>query len=218
MTPRQRFLEQRRMKQNLAFAISSAVMLVAALLSVLVFVGIIPIPFGNEFSRAVKFAQPGDMPCPAEGARPVDPASINVQVLNATDRQGIAGEATTMLTAAGFKPMEPGNSNVGYPGVVEIDAGPRAINEAYTVARFFPKSKVSLTAATDKTVTVVLGTFYTGPLSAEETQKIVESKSPLVAPQSCLNLDPDQLADLAEQSGAQSGAQLGAQSGSSKKK
>lgn len=213
LTPRQRFLKERQRRQNLVFAVTGAVMAAVALLSVLVLSGLVPVPFADGFSKATKYAEAGSVPCPLEGAAPVAASSITVQVLNTTSRQGIASEATTMLENAGYAPLEAGNSTPEYAGVVEIDAGPAGVNDAYTVARFFPKSKVVLTEATDKTVTVLLGTFYDGPLAADALKRTMESTAALAAPKTCLPLSEEDAA-RASSTAPESGAQSDAQSGS----
>lgn len=208
LTPRQRFLKARQRRQALTFAMTGAILAVVAIVSALVLAGIVPVPIGNEFSRAVKYAAPGDVPCPTSTAL-VDPAGIRVQILNATSRPGLASDATTMLSTAGYTPLEPGNTVSEYPGKVEIDVGPNAVDAAYTVARFFPGSKVVLTESTDATVTVLLGNFYDGPLSADDVQRIIDSRDPIRAPKNCVAVNTDDEGD-AEQS-AQSGEQSGAE-------
>ncbi|MDK7160457.1 LytR family transcriptional regulator, partial [Pauljensenia sp. UMB3104] len=96
LSPRQRFLQERQRRQNMTFAVTIVIMLVLALLSALILTGIVSAPFGNSFSKAEKFATSGKVPCPPEKALPVDPASVKVQVLNTTSRQGIASDATEM--------------------------------------------------------------------------------------------------------------------------
>lgn len=217
LTPRERFLKERQRKQNLIFAVTTAVMAALVLLSLLVLTGLIPVPIGDEFSKATKYASAGTRPCPAGEAKPVDPASIRVQVLNTTSRQGLAASGTNLLKSVGYTPLEAGNASPEYAGTVEIDVGPAGVNEAYTVARFFPKSKVVLTEATDKTVSVLLGTFYDDSLSADDAKRISASQANLQAPSGCLPLsDEDEaraLAPATSQSGAQSGAQSGGDAG-----
>lgn len=205
LTPRQRFLKQRQRRQNIVFASTGTVMLALALISLLVLTGLIPVPFANDFSKGTKYATPGTIPCPAEGATPVDPSTIQVRVLNTTSRQGLASEATTLLVNAGYEPLEPSNASPEYAGVVQIDVGPAAVDEAYTVARFFPKSKVVLSESTDKTVTVLLGTFYDSSSVSDEVGRIAESKDPLKGPSGCLPLSEESL-KKAEQAAAQSGS------------
>ena len=98
-------------------------MLVAAVVASLVFTGIIPVPFGNDFSVKIKYAETGDIPCPTANAKPVAPGQVSVTVINTTQHQGLASKATDMLTTAGFQTAEPANSDVEYTGKVRITAG-----------------------------------------------------------------------------------------------
>ena len=77
----------------------------------LVFTGIVPVPFGNDFSVKVKYAETGDIPCPTVDAKPVAPSQVTVTVINTTQHQGLASKATDMLSTAGFQTEEPANSD-----------------------------------------------------------------------------------------------------------
>lgn len=216
LSPRQRYLENRQRKQNLTFSVIFSVMAVLVITSLLSILGLVSLPLPSGFSDGGKYAGEGDVPCPSAATAPLDPASITVQVLNATSRAGLAGDASAMLEKAGFQTKEVGNASSEYAGAVEIDAGPRAVDAAYTVARYFPESRVTLTDSTDTTVTVVLGGFYDGALSDEDLQKVSQDVSALSGPATCLPLDPEGSgSESGEQSGesGQSGSQSGAQSG-----
>ena len=154
-------------------------MLVAAVVASLVFTGIIPVPFGNDFSVKIKYAETGDIPCPTANAKPVAPGQVSVMVINTTQHQGLASKATDMLTTAGFQTAEPANSDVEYTG------GPNAVDNAYSVARFFPGAHVRLSDAQDSTVTVELGTFYDDVMSAEDVQRVLKSTDPIEQPTKC---------------------------------
>lgn len=208
MSRRQRYLENRQRKQNLTFSITASVMAVLVILSLLVLTGIVKMPFSDKFSEAVHYADTGDVPCPSTGATPVPADEITVQVLNATSQQGLATTVTTMLTSVGYTALDPGNADSEYAGSVEIDAGPRGVDAAYTVARLFPESRIILTESTDSTVTVIVGTFYDGVQSDEDAKKTAESTSALQGQTGCLALNPETM-----QSGEQSGSQSGSQSG-----
>lgn len=209
MTRRQRYLENRQRKQNLTFSITASVMAVLVILSLLVLMGVVKMPFSDKFSEAVHYAATGDVPCPSTGATPVAAEDITVQVLNATSQQGLATSVTKMLTTVGYAALDPGNSDTAYAGGVEIDVGRNAVDAGYTVARLFPDSRVILTDSTDSTVTVILGTFYDGVQSDEDAKKTAASTSPLQGLTGCLALNPD-----TTQSGAESGTQSGSQSDS----
>lgn len=208
MTRRQRYLENRQRKQNLTFSITASVMAVLVIISLLVLMGIVKMPFSDKFSAGVTYAATGDVPCPSTGATPVDAKQITVKVLNATNQQGLATTVTKMLTTVGYKAEDPGNATSEYAGAVEIDAGPNAVDRAYTVARLFPESRVILTDTTDTTVTVIIGTFYDGVQSDEEAKKTAAGTGALQGLTGCLALNPN-----GSQSGAQSGSQSGSQSG-----
>ena len=179
LTPRQRFLRERQQRQNTTFAVIGVVMLAAAVLASLVFTGIIPVPFGNDFSVKIKYAETGDIPCPTANAKPVAPEQVSVTVINTTQHQGLASKATDMLKTAGFQTQEPASADVEYTGKVRITAGPNAVDNAYSVARFF------LTDEQDATVTVELGTFYDDAMSAEDVQRILKSMDPVEQPAKC---------------------------------
>ena len=168
LTPRQRFLRERQQRQNTTFAVIGIAMIVAAVAAALVFTGIVPVPFGNDFSVKVKYAETGDIPCPTADAKPVAPSQVTVTVINTTQHQGLASKATDMLSTAGFKTEEPANSDA-----------------AYSVARFFPGSHVRLSDAEDATVTVELGTFYDDTMSAEDVQRVLKSNDSIEQPAKC---------------------------------
>jgi len=160
-------------------------MIVIAALAALVFSGIVSIPFGNSFSVKVKYAEVGDIPCPTADSKPVAPSQVSVTVINTTQHQGLASKATDMLTTAGFQTEEPKNDDIEYTGKVRITAGVNGVDNAYSVARFFPGAHVRLTEATDSTVTVELGTFYDDAMSAEDVQRVLKSTDPIEQPAKC---------------------------------
>lgn len=160
-------------------------MIVIAALAALVFSGIVSIPFGNSFSVKVKYAEVGDIPCPTADSKPVAPSQVSVTVINTTQHQGLASKATDMLTTAGFQTEEPKNDDIEYTGRVRITAGPNGVDNAYSVARFFPGAHVRLTDSQDAAVTVELGTFYDDAMSAEDVQRVLKSTDPIAQPAKC---------------------------------
>ncbi|MDO4259722.1 MAG: LytR C-terminal domain-containing protein [Actinomycetaceae bacterium] len=209
-SPRQRFRAERQRRQAITFSVMGAILAVVLLFNLAILTGMITLPFPSAFNAKIEYAEAGDTPCPTPGAVPVAPGDIKVQVLNTTDRAGLAKGANDMLIAAGYTPVEPANSEEEYPGRVRISSGPAGVDKAYTVARFFPKSSVKLTDATDDSVFIELGTFYDTPLPQEEVNALVADATPLKGLESCLGLNPDGSAGEAPASGAQSGAQSGA--------
>ena len=185
LTPRQRFLRERRQRQNATFAVIGVVMIAALLVASLVFTGVVPVPFGNAFSMKIRYAQTGDIPCPTEGTRPVAPSAVSVTVINTTQHQGLASKATEMLKTAGFQTEEPASADVEYTGRARVTAGPSAVDAAYSVARFFPGAHVRLSEAKDSAVKVELGTFYDDPMSAEDVARVLKSTDPVEQPAKC---------------------------------
>ena len=185
LTPRQRFLRERQQRQNLTFAIVSVVLIAIAAAAALVFSGIVSVPFGNDFSVKVKYAEVGDIPCPTADSKPVSPSQVSVTVINTTQHQGLASKATDMLTTAGFQAEEPKNDDIEYTGRVRITTGPNGVDNAYSVARFFPGAHVRLTDSQDASVTVELGTFYDDAMSAEDVQRVLKSTDPIAQPPKC---------------------------------
>ena len=84
LTPRQRFLRERQQRQNTTFAIVGVSLITVVVLAVLVFTGIVPVPFGNDFSVKIEYAETGDIPCPTANSKPVAPSTVSVTVVNTT--------------------------------------------------------------------------------------------------------------------------------------
>ncbi len=185
LTPRQRFLRERQQRQNTTFAIVGVSLITVVVLAVLVFTGIVPVPFGNDFSVKIEYAETGDIPCPTANSKPVAPSTVSVTVVNTTQHQGLASKATDMLTTAGFQTQDPENADAEYTGKVRITAGPQGVDNAYSVARFFPGAHVRLSNATGADVKVELGTFYDDAMSAEDVQRVLKSTDPIEQPTKC---------------------------------
>ncbi|HET8582255.1 MAG TPA: LytR C-terminal domain-containing protein [Jatrophihabitans sp.] len=92
------------------------------------------------------------------------PTSINLTVLNSTNRTGIAGKARAALVADGFKvPAAAGNDTAFHnkiPGVAEIRYGPAAKQAASVVLYYVPGAKLVPNASKTSTVVVSLGAKY----------------------------------------------------------
>lgn len=191
MTPRQVYVQNRQRRQNKVFAIAVMGMGVALAFALIVLSGLVPFPIGNEFSQKVHYAVAGNIPCPSEGAMPSEPSKVHVQILNGTSRQGIAGSASKILENLGFQVTPPENAAKEYPGAVEISAGPAAVDDAWTLARIFPRARVTLTDATDRRVLITLGSFYDVPIEMEEAERAASNPDSLNGVDKCRPLDPD---------------------------
>lgn len=196
MTPRQLYIQNRQRRQNKVFAIVMMGLGLALAFALLGMSGLVTFPFANEFSHKEHFAAPGDIPCPSKDATPVDPASVQVQILNGTTRPGIAGDATKILESLGYQVIPPENAQRDYPGSVEISTGPLGVDAAWTLARIFPKARVTLTEATDARVSVTLGSFYDNPIEADEAKRDSENSDPLKGGDKCVPVSQDLLEEL----------------------
>ena len=186
LSRRELYRRERQLKQNSIFSIVFSVMAGVSVLSLLVLTGILPIPFLNGFSAKVEYASAGDITCPSEETKTLAASGIKVQVLNTTSRSGVARDASDMLKTVGFQVADPSNSSPEYAGSAQIQAGPQSVDQAYTVARFFPSSRVTLTDNTEPGVTVLLGSLYNGALTAEDLQRVQENHDNLKGPSTCL--------------------------------
>lgn len=91
------------------------------------------------------------------------PQKVTVQVLNSTNRTGIASRARTTLVADGFLiPAKATNDkpNVHVAGVAEIRYGPAGKNAARTLSYYLPGAKLVATPSRTATVVLSLGNRY----------------------------------------------------------
>jgi hypothetical protein len=92
------------------------------------------------------------------------PSKITVQVLNSTERTGIAGKATKVLKTDGFVVKKASNDTGGLiPGVGQIRYGPGTLPAATLLSYYFPAATMKLTASTSDIVIVSLGSKYRQP-------------------------------------------------------
>ncbi len=111
--------------------------------------------------------------CSTEGAAPaeaLDPASVNVRVLNATDTAGLAQTVATALQERGFVIDEVANDSSGreVTGVGELRHGPRGADAAEYVRLFVPGSGDYLDTRATAQVDVVIGPEFTTLATADE--------------------------------------------------
>jgi hypothetical protein len=108
----------------------------------------------------------------AESAPPtdLDPASVTLRVLNATDTAGLAQTVATALEERGFVIGEVANDSSGreVTGVGELRHGPRGNEAARYVRVYVPGSDDYPDTRADATVDVVVGPEFTTLASAEE--------------------------------------------------
>lgn len=173
---------QRRMKQRqtVLFGSIGAIMAALVLLNTLFWTGLVPFPFFREFSREA--APTYTIPCIDAGTSPVDLASINARVFNASDTAGLAKEVTEKLQAQGVTVDVTGNwesdQQVKESTLLFTNTG--TISQAYTLRAFFPGSKVVFDKTmSDGVVDVVLGDGWTEMAAAPNNKDFTAAMEPV---------------------------------------
>lgn len=114
----------------------------------------------------------------------MDPKTVHLRVLNATDQQGLAQEVAASFQQRGFLVDEVGNDSTGrkVSGVAEIRHGQRGAETAAYVAVYLPGAKDYKDTRATAQVDVVIGPAYNGVASPE---KVAAALSPGAKPSGC---------------------------------
>jgi cbb3-type cytochrome oxidase subunit 3 len=114
-----------------------------------------------------------------QAAPSLDPSTIAVRVLNATDTAGLAQTVATDLQARGFTVAEVGNDSSGreVTGTGEVRHGPRGNQVAAYVALLLPGAGDFLDTRATEQVDVVLGPDFTALATPEEVAAAVAPAS-----------------------------------------
>ncbi len=124
---------------------------------------------------------PTNSSCPSPGASPSGspgasakplpkPSTITVDVLNSTDRQGLAKTTAGQLEARGFRIGAIDNDPLGkkIAGTAQVRYGPKGKRNATVVAAQVTGSTLVNDKRTSKVVSLALGEAYTGLATPEE--------------------------------------------------
>jgi hypothetical protein len=110
--------------------------------------------------------------CSSASAAPasLDPASVTLRVLNATDVPGRASEVAETLTSRGFVVDEVANDASGaeVTGVGELRFGPRGRGAAGYVALFLPGATDRPDTRADARIDLVIGPDFKGLATQEQ--------------------------------------------------
>ncbi|KAB8291985.1 LytR C-terminal domain-containing protein [Bifidobacterium avesanii] len=166
-----------RNRQRLVFSIASVVLVVAMVLALLVFYGVI----GK--SRKADQTKPNfgvTAPCLPDGfdGKRIDPSQIHVRTLNGTDSSGLARAVQDELENRGYATT----AVADYPSDTVVSRttiyfGANAIPEAYTLGSLFTDAALQMDDRQDKLIDVVLGTsFYD---LKDSTDPSISDDSPL---------------------------------------
>ncbi len=188
---RERVLRRRHKheRQAVVFGLLIAALAVGGLGAVAIFTGGIDAPFTRPFTtrapEATAAATPP--PCPPDGTLPVAYGSIQVTVLTATSRSGLAGQTAEALTARGFAVLGAGNSPSPVADVARISFGAAGVGAAYTLAAHVEGARLTLDARADATVDLALGNEFASLLDPGVIP--LDPATPLVGQEGCIPLD-----------------------------
>jgi hypothetical protein len=198
-TDRDRVVRRRHKheRQAVVFGILIAALAVAGLGAVAVWTGGIEGPFSRPFTTkaATPVASAVPPPCPPDGTLPVAYGQVQVQVLNATDRAGLAADTAAALTARGFTILGTGNSPSPVVGVARISFGAAGVPAAYTLAAHMQGASLVLDNRQDPSVDLAVGSDWVSLLDPGVIA--LDPNAPLVGQPGCLPLEQAQAAAAA---------------------
>lgn len=117
--------------------------------------------------------------CPAGTFTPLKPSAVKVNVFNATDRRGLAGNVAAQLTARKFVVGAVTNRDLSLDTPVAVISGQDGHAAALTVQRQFQGSDYYQDARSDGTVDVIL---FQGFADVTPTAKVVQGPGELLCP------------------------------------
>lgn len=181
---RKRRLQQR---QTLVYGSLILVLGIVLLIAWLQWSQAIPSPFAREFTTEDTPQISETVACPAPGDVMMAPGDITATVLNSTPTSGLAGDVADQLRNVGIVVETVGNwdeSVLASQGVIEV--GPAAVVEGYSLQSVLPGMPVMQVDREDTSVTVVIGTQFSGVADAAAFQP----GSPISIPEVCLTSAP----------------------------
>jgi hypothetical protein len=163
-------------RQTVIFGVIFAVLAVTLLVGAAVFTDTVRVPFLSRPFSTPKSPEPPVVPCPADGALPVNPAEVTVNVFNTTSFGGLAQTQAEALTELGFTVGPTGNKS--RVETTSIMFGPDSIAQAYTLLAYVPGAELQYDSThTDPSVDLVLGSDV-----AEVNTEVVVDPNALLDP------------------------------------
>jgi hypothetical protein len=190
---RQRRRRHTRERQALVFGVLIGGLAIAATGAAAVYTGNLSLPLlSRDFSTPEPTGLAAeDSPCPPEGATPVPYGQVTLNVLNGTNRVGLAGDTAAALTARGFVVGQQSNAaDMGYQsyaGSALIQFGTQGVAAAYTVAAQFDTPQLVLDTRGDASVDVVVGASYSALVASADV--VLTADQPFPVPEGCIALD-----------------------------
>ncbi len=171
-------------RQTVIFGVIFAVLAVTLLVGAAVYTNTVRIPFLNRPFSSPKSPEPPVVPCPPEGALPVDLADVTVNVYNTTSYGGLAQTQADALSGLEFTIGQTGNKDRVQTTLIVF--GPEAISQAYTLRPYIHGAEFRYDPKrTDTSVDLLLGTD-----SADvDTELVVDANAPLEPAVGCVAAD-----------------------------
>ena len=174
-------------------------MLVSGLAAGAIWVGILPSPV----SVAINSPEPTDpgasTPCPPEDATFVPLSDISANVLNGTDRRGLASTTSAALAEHGIAIGNEANAESQFTGEAQITAGPQGLPAAFTAAELFNAATIEVDSRSGETIDIVIGTEFEALRASDEIA--IDPEAPIPAAAECTPLStatPTESGDSAE--------------------
>ncbi|MCL3859686.1 LytR C-terminal domain-containing protein [Actinotalea sp. K2] len=180
----------RHERQAVVFGSLVAALAVAGLGAAASYTGVMSFPFlEREFTSPEPEATAliPDPPCPAEGALPVAYAEVQVTVLNASGRAGLAGSTAEDLRSRGFGVLDTGNYALPLAASNQVSFGPGGVAAAYTLAAHLTDPILMLDTREDARVDLILGSVFPGLL--DPSTIVLDPAAPLEHPEGCVPLE-----------------------------
>lgn len=184
---RARALRRRHMheRQAVVFGVLLACLAVAGLGAAALYTESLSLPFLEREFTAVPTTDPVAVAtyCPPEGAMPVPPDQITVDVYNGAGVGGLAGTTATQLAERGFAIGVTENAPSSLSGVARIIYGPAGSAAAYTLKAYVDGAVLQNDPRETAEVDLIVGKEFTGLVPPEGV--LLDPATPLEGPEGC---------------------------------
>lgn len=190
-TTRRRRVHER---QAVVFGLLVAFLAITGIGALAVYTGAVEPPFDRTFSTPKVDDAIADMqtPCLPEGTLPIPYGDVQVRVLNASGKGGLAAANKQILEKRGFTIASVGDLKNAdgknqSQASTQISFGAPGIAQAYTLAAHYENAVLVLDDRADATVDLVLGENFVNLVDEELVQ--IDLAAPLASPAKCVALE-----------------------------
>ena len=180
-------------RQAVVFGLLTAVLAITGIGALAVYTGAVDAPFDRPFTTPnVETVASLKVPCLAEGTLPLPYGEVQVRVLNATGKGGLAAANKQILETRGFTVAlvddlrtPEGKSTTQHS--TQISFGLAGVAQAYTLAAHYDQPVLVLDDRADATVDLVLGKNFVNLVDEELVE--IDPVVPLANPAKCVAAD-----------------------------